>query len=54
MKYNLKDIQPGQTIEVEAKDLNSLRATASIHGKKNGKKFKIQKTETGASVTRLS
>ena len=54
MKYNLKEIQPGQTIEFEVKDLNSLRATASIHGKKANKKFKISKTELGASVTRVS
>jgi hypothetical protein len=53
-KYNLESLEPNQSIDVESNDLNSLRVCASVLKKKHGKSFKINKTNTGAKVTRLS
>jgi len=53
-KYNLSTIELNQSVEFELTDLNPIRATASNYGKKNNKKFKVEKTPTGAKVTRLT
>lgn len=54
MKYNIKEIEIGTPVFIQATDHSSLRVTVSNHAKKTGKKFTCKKVNDGIEVTRLS